>query len=96
MYRDHNRPTSWGWLVAIGVAVWVALQAGYGPQASAPAPSAPFDCERVVTVDEVDEWVDRLGGWVDYEGATGYWRDASRSVVGHSVAEDSDICSFVP
>jgi len=91
--RDHDRPTSWGWLVAIALAVWIALTAGFGPQAPKGPPPSGTACQYGVAPDQIHVWIDRLGGWADYRD--GYWYDASGSVVGKSSAEDSDVCSYV-
>lgn len=99
--HDNNTPRgmSWWWLVALLVGLWLAVLAGLGPQAPKSAPtsgtSGTSACLSVVEPNQVHQWIDRLGGWVDYDGPTGYWRDASGSVVGHSSAEDSDVCSYV-
>lgn len=97
-YDDTPRGMSWGWLVALVIAVWVAVTYGaMGPQPNSIPETTGGRCVSVIASnkDATFDWIDRLGGWVDYDGATGYWRDASGAVVGHSSAEDSDICSFV-
>ena len=102
-YTDGNDTPggmSWWWVVALLVGVWLAVLSGMGPQAPRLAPpggtsGTSGQCAHVVSPQDVASWVDGLGGWVDYDGTTGYWRDASGSVVGHSSAEDSDVCSFV-
>lgn len=99
-YADGNdtpRGMSWLWLVGLLVVVWLAVLAGMGPQAPrlAPPSGTSSTCVRAVSPQDVASWVDGLGGWVDYDGTTGYWHDASGSVVGHSSAEDSDVCSYV-
>lgn len=60
--------------------------------------SVPTKCASVIGAYDLvgyGDWVDALGGWVDYDGPTHMWKDASGRVVGTSSAEDSDICSFV-
>lgn len=104
MYRykhDTRRGMSWGWLIALVIAVWFAVTYGaLGPQPhSIPATTSDTSgrCVSVIAPNQgaTNEWIDRLGGWANYDGTTGYWYDASGAVVGMSSAEDSDICSFV-
>lgn len=89
---------TWIGLTIVGTVFFAyALWLGGGPQEKtlAPAGGTSATCVQAVAPEDIHLWIDRLGGWVDYEGTTGYWRDAYGNVVGHSSAEDSDVCSYV-
>jgi hypothetical protein len=92
---DDRRGIGFGWLVGLALVVWVCVMyLGFGPQAPTSVDDvATRECASAVAPDDIARWIDRLGGWANYEN--GYWFDASGSVVGRSSAEDSDICSYV-
>ena len=93
---DDRRGMSWGWLIGLALVVWVcAMYLGFGPQATRQAPPYGTPCATKVASNQVSGWIDRLGGWADYDGGSGYWRDAAGNVVGWSITEDSDVCSYV-
>lgn len=87
--------TSWWTLLALCVGTYVGAWFTWGNDNPT---SVPTKCVTVIGAYDMvgyGEWVDSLGGWVDYDGQTHTWRDASGKVVATSSAEDSDICSFV-
>lgn len=83
---------SWWTLVALGVATWVGTWVAWGGDTEE---TLPRECVTHITQARMWDWVYRLGGWVDFDGATNLWYDASGRVVGSSETEDSEICSFV-
>lgn len=82
----------WWTLVGLGVVTWVGASFTWNDDTTT---TIPASCVKQIHEDRVHQWIDRLGGWANYDGTTGYWYDASGAVVGMSSAEDSDICSFV-
>lgn len=94
-YNNSPRGMSWWWLVGLLAVVWMAVVAGMGPQAPSIPATSTGTCAEGIAPEDTHLWIDRLGGWANYDGTTGYWYDLNGSVVGYSSAEDSDICSFV-
>jgi hypothetical protein len=94
MRSSRSDVTAWSLVVIVAVVFMMfAMWLGGGVQVPADAPPKGTSCATAIAPDDIHNWIDRLGGWANYEN--GYWYDASGSVVGTSSAEDSDVCSYV-
>lgn len=61
-----------------------------GAYAIATGGNAGQDCDRTIYASQVPQWINTIGGQVNY--TEGKWYDKNGILIGTSANEDSDIC----